>query len=56
MRPVLILILPALLMAADPDEAKNLAATDRERVQSMGRELEAWLLSVVRSLNGADYC
>jgi len=42
-------------LAADPDEKRNLATRAPDRLRAMRRQLEAWLLSVVRSLNGADY-
>ena len=42
-------------LAADPKEAKNLAETDPTRTTAMKKQLEAWLKSVARSLNGADY-
>jgi arylsulfatase A-like enzyme len=42
-------------LADDPDEGNNLAAQSPERVKSMKARLEAWLLSVVQSLNGKDY-
>ena len=42
-------------LADDPMEKKDLLARETERVQSMKSELEAWLASVVRSLNGKDY-
>jgi arylsulfatase A-like enzyme len=42
-------------LATDPVEAHDLAASDRQRVSAMRPELESWLTSVVRSLNGEDY-
>jgi arylsulfatase A-like enzyme len=42
-------------LSDDPEEAKDLASAEPERLKSMSKELEEWLLSVVRSLNGADY-
>ena len=39
----------------DPGEKNDLAARENERVNSMKSQLEAWLASVVRSLNGKDY-
>jgi arylsulfatase A-like enzyme len=40
---------------ADPVEEKDLAASEGVRVSSMRRQMEVWLESVVRSLNGEDY-
>ena len=42
-------------LSDDPEEAKDLLAAEPDRARTMTSELEAWLLSVVRSLNGADY-
>ena len=42
-------------LTADPAEAKNLAATQPDRTTAMKAALEAWQLSVVRSINGDDY-
>ena len=42
-------------LAGDPQESSNVAAAQPERAAKMRSELESWLLSVVRSLNGADY-
>ncbi|MEA3227299.1 MAG: sulfatase-like hydrolase/transferase, partial [Planctomycetota bacterium] len=42
-------------LAADPGEQNNLLAQESDRVKSMKSQLEAWLKSVVRSLNGKDY-
>ncbi len=42
-------------LADDPQESRDLAARAPDRTESMRGQLEAWLLSVVRSLNGKDY-
>jgi arylsulfatase A-like enzyme len=42
-------------LARDPGEQDDVLARDRDRVKSMKSQLEAWLKSVVRSLNGKDY-
>ncbi len=42
-------------LAEDQRESKDVAQSNRERVKAMRRDLEHWLRSVVRSLNGADY-
>jgi arylsulfatase A-like enzyme len=42
-------------LVADPAEEKDLAAGEAVRVSSMRQQMEAWLESVVRSLNGEDY-
>lgn len=44
-------------LADDPMEENDLAgdARYRERLQRMKKELDAWMRSVVRSLNGEDY-
>ncbi|MBM4085179.1 MAG: N-acetylgalactosamine 6-sulfate sulfatase [Planctomycetes bacterium] len=42
-------------LADDPGEEKDLATQEAQRVNSMESQLEAWLASVVRSLNGKDY-
>ncbi len=42
-------------LANDPGERKNLAAQQPDRATSMRAGLDAWLASVVRSLNGKDY-
>jgi arylsulfatase A-like enzyme len=42
-------------LATDPAEESDLAATQGERTDRMRGELEAWLKSVVRSLNGDDF-
>ncbi len=42
-------------LAEDPAEASDVAGTETLRVQQMHPALEAWLKSVVRSLNGEDY-
>jgi arylsulfatase A-like enzyme len=42
-------------LADDPQESQDLAARSPDRTKSLRAPLEAWLLSVVRSLNGKDY-
>ena len=42
-------------LADDPAEKTNLAADQPERTEAMKTSLEAWQLSVIQSLNGADY-
>ncbi|UCG50018.1 MAG: sulfatase-like hydrolase/transferase, partial [Phycisphaerales bacterium] len=42
-------------LADDPAEQNNLLAQHGDRVRSMKFQLEAWLRSVLRSLNGKDY-
>jgi arylsulfatase A-like enzyme len=42
-------------LSDDPEEAKDLASAEPERVKRMSQELDGWLKSVVRSLNGGDY-
>jgi arylsulfatase A-like enzyme len=42
-------------LAADPKESRDLLAGEPKRAAAMKRELTAWLVSVVRSLNGEDY-
>ena len=42
-------------LADDPEEQNDLAADCPDRAKSMRSALEAWLASVVRSLNGKDY-
>ena len=42
-------------LARDPQEADDLLERDPELAAAMKTRLEAWLASVVRSLNGADY-
>lgn len=42
-------------LAADPMEKADLSAREDARVKSMRARSEAWLASVVRSLNGDDY-
>ena len=42
-------------LADDPKEEKNLVGRHPDRVGSMKSDLEDWLASVVRSLNGKDY-
>lgn len=39
----------------DRTEAKDLAGAEPKRVEAMQQDLNAWLKSVVNSLNGADY-
>ncbi|MHC4728008.1 MAG: sulfatase-like hydrolase/transferase [Planctomycetota bacterium] len=39
----------------DPAEQNDLVALNTERVNSMKSQLQAWLTSVVNSLNGSDY-
>ena len=39
----------------DPGEQNNLLTRQSDRAKSMKPQLEAWLKSVVRSLNGKDY-
>ncbi len=39
----------------DPMEKQDLADAETDRVATMRRELETWLVSVVQSLNGEDY-
>ena len=39
----------------DPNEAADGVAQHPNRVESMKSSLEAWLISVVHSLNGTDY-
>jgi arylsulfatase A-like enzyme len=39
----------------DPAETTDRAAEEPERLAAMQKRLEAWLRSVVESLNGADY-
>jgi arylsulfatase A-like enzyme len=39
----------------DPQESNDLVAQKPDRVDSMKAQLEAWLRSVVQSLNGKDY-
>lgn len=39
----------------DPNEQNNLIAQNTDRVNSMKSQLQAWLTSVVNSLNGNDY-
>lgn len=40
---------------ADPNETRDLLAQQQGRASSMSKDLEAWLESVARSLNGEDY-
>lgn len=42
-------------LGSDRTEAKDMAAAETKRVETMQRDLNAWLKSVVNSLNGADY-
>jgi arylsulfatase A-like enzyme len=42
-------------LVADPQEGKDLAEAQPDRVAAMKAKLEAWQKSVVRSLNGEDY-
>lgn len=42
-------------LADDPKETANLAEREPDRVKTMQTGLEAWLKSVVQSLNGEDY-
>ena len=42
-------------LAADPKEDRDLLAQQPDRAAAMRKDLEAWLKSVVRSLNGEDY-
>ncbi len=42
-------------LAQDPKEKTNLVETEAEQAQKMQAALEAWLKSVVNSLNGEDY-
>ncbi|MFT5468828.1 MAG: arylsulfatase A-like enzyme [Verrucomicrobiales bacterium] len=42
-------------LAKDPSETKDLAESEGERVAAMRRKLEAWMKSVLSSLQGEDY-
>ncbi len=42
-------------LATDPNESRVLLAEQPERVPQMQKDIEEWLESVVRSLNGEDY-
>jgi arylsulfatase A-like enzyme len=42
-------------LASDPREAHDLAKLQPQRVEAMRQQLEKWLQSVARSLNGEDY-
>ncbi|MBM3892466.1 MAG: hypothetical protein FJ388_25395 [Verrucomicrobia bacterium] len=42
-------------LAADRVESRDLTASESDRTGRMKGELEAWLRSVVASLNGDDY-
>jgi hypothetical protein len=42
-------------LAEDPDEQNDLIAQNTDRANSMKSQLQAWLTSIVHSLNGRDY-
>jgi arylsulfatase A-like enzyme len=42
-------------LSKDPDEKSDVVADNGDRVKRMKGQLEGWLASVVRSLNGKDY-
>lgn len=42
-------------LSRDPAEANDVADDEKQQVASMRKELELWLASVARSLNGGDY-
>jgi len=42
-------------LARDPYEKNDRTARQADRVKAMRADLEVWLTSVVRSLNGEDY-
>ncbi|MFW6103462.1 MAG: sulfatase-like hydrolase/transferase [Bacteroidota bacterium] len=42
-------------LSEDPDEKHNIADDNPDQVRNMKQQLETWLKSVVRSLNGEDY-
>jgi arylsulfatase A-like enzyme len=42
-------------LAADPMEENDVAANNGKRVKAMRSELDQWMASVARSLNGKDY-
>ena len=42
-------------LARDPYEKNDRTARQADRVKAMRADLELWLTSVVRSLNGEDY-
>ena len=42
-------------LATDAAEANDLAEKEASRVEEMQKELDSWLQSVTRSLNGEDY-
>jgi arylsulfatase A-like enzyme len=42
-------------LETDPNETNDLAERESTRVEKLRKPLEAWLGSVVRSLNGDDY-
>jgi len=39
----------------DPNESNDVSADQQDRVTAMNADLEKWLRSVVKSLNGQDY-
>jgi len=39
----------------DPMEADDLSADQKDRVDSMQKDLETWLDTIIASINGADY-
>jgi hypothetical protein len=42
-------------LVADPQESQDASARQPDRATAMRADLERWLASVVRSLNGIDY-
>jgi hypothetical protein len=42
-------------LADDPQESRDVLAAQPEQAKAMSAQLEAWLTSVARSLNGKDY-
>jgi hypothetical protein len=42
-------------LESDPMEAYNLAEKDSVKVNALKPQLESWLASVLKSLNGGDY-
>ena len=42
-------------LSEDPGETRNIADNNPEIVQRMTKDLEAWIASVNRSKEGADY-
>jgi arylsulfatase A-like enzyme len=42
-------------LSTDPTEARDLFARQPDRAAALSKDLEGWLKSVVRSLNGEDY-